>query len=114
MAADVPDRFEKLAPFALRARVLVVGRERLTRMRKRLAFVIMTRDLADNSRREMLRRLEGVQVVHALTAPDLERLFGLGNTKVVGFSRSTLATSLLRALREAEISAPGEGPAEAG
>lgn len=95
------ERFEKLAPFALRSRQVVVGRERLVQLRNRLAFVLMTTDMSERSRRELAAIFPCPQVC-ALTSADIERLFGFHNTKLVGFRRGTLANALRKALRDDE------------
>jgi len=100
----VSERFEKLAPFALRSRQVVVGRERLVQLRNRLAFVLMTTDMSERSRRELAAIFPCPQVC-ALTSADIERLFGFRNTKLLGFRRGSLANGMYRALREEE---PGE------
>ena len=93
------DKIEKLAPFALRSRQVVVGRERLVQLRNRLAFVLMTTDMSERSRRELAPIFPCPQVC-ALTSVDLERLFGFHHTKLLGFRRGSLANALLQALRE--------------
>jgi len=95
------EAFEKLAPFALRSRQVVVGRERLIQIRKKLCFVLMTTDMSDRSRQELAAIFPCPQV-NALTSADIERLFGFHNTKLLGFNRGPLANSLLKALRAAE------------
>jgi hypothetical protein len=101
------EEFEKLAPFALRARQVVVGRERLIQTRNRLAFVLMTTDMSERSRQELAAIFPCPQVF-ALTSADIERLFGYHNTKLVGFRRGPLANSALKALRKRDTSANTE------
>jgi hypothetical protein len=43
---------ERLFPFALRARILIVGREALLRSKSRLHFILITHDLSENSRKK--------------------------------------------------------------
>ena len=45
---------ERLFPFVLRARILLVGRETLLRSKSRLHFVLVTDDLSEQSRKEIL------------------------------------------------------------
>ncbi len=102
--------FEKLAPFMVRARIVVVGRERLARLRKKLAFVLVTEDISANSLRKILECFP-CDVVRVFLAPDLERMFGYRNTKVVGFRRSDLARAARRALAECVVTrAREDGP----
>jgi hypothetical protein len=105
------EEFEKLAPFALRARQVVVGRERLIQTRNRLAFVLMTTDMSERSRQELTAIFPCPQV-SALTSADIERLFGYHNTKLLGFRRGSLANSALKALRTGDASTNSEGSPE--
>ena len=45
---------ERLFPFVLRSRNLMVGRETLQRSKSKLHFVLITTDLSENSRTEIL------------------------------------------------------------
>ncbi len=98
------EKLDKLAPFALRSRQVVVGRERLVQLRNRLAFVLMTTDMSERSRRELTPIFPCPQVC-ALTSADIVRLFGFHNTKLLGFRRGSLANAILLALREGEAEA---------
>ena len=90
---------EKLLPFVLRAKLLVMGRERLRRLRKRLHFVWISTDISENSRREILRDLAGCPVVQAGRSSDFEEWLGLHNTKVLGLRKSSLAREVFRHLK---------------
>lgn len=46
MAKPNKDGVERMYPFVLRARILVVGREALSRLKGKLHFVLITRDLS--------------------------------------------------------------------
>ena len=92
------DQFAKLAPFARRSGTAITGRERLARLRKKLEFILVTEDLTENSRRK-LTSVFSCPIVTYLTSADVERLFGFRGTKVVGFTKSPLARTLLTALR---------------
>jgi hypothetical protein len=89
---------ERLFPFALRAGLLVVGREVLWRLRKRIHFVLLTTDLSANSLQEIRRDFAEVTLVQRYISADLEGFFKVRGTKVVGFKKSALARSLLREL----------------
>ncbi len=45
---------ERLFPFVLRARILLIGRETLSRSKSRLHFVLITEDLSENSYAEVV------------------------------------------------------------
>ena len=95
----------KLAPFLLRARALEVGRERLAQVRRRLAYLLVTTDLSENSLREVLAGYS-CPVYQCLTSSDVERLFGFHNTKILGFHRGPLATSVLPDLKPFAVASP--------
>ena len=91
------DSFEKLAPFAVRSRAVVTGRQNLLRKAKRLAFVLVTTDISENSRREILKA-HRCPVYQALVCEDVARLFAFRNTKVLGFLRNPVSAALRKAL----------------
>jgi hypothetical protein len=97
---------ETLFGFAVRARILLVGRDNIARARGRLHFVLVTEDLSANSRDEILEDFRHYPVVACYTSADLEKLLGVRNTKVVGFRKSTLAQSIYLALKEHRIHSP--------
>lgn len=82
--------FEKLAPFMLRARAVEVGRDRLAQIKKKLAYVLITTDISDNSKQEILRMFS-CPVYQKFTSEEIETMFGFRGTKVLGFHRSTLS-----------------------
>lgn len=94
--------FSKLAPFARRAGVAVTGRERLARLTKRLVFIWVTTDASERTVSE-LRGQFACPLVRCLTSADVERLVGYRGTKVVGFTRSSLAQALYRACADLSI-----------
>jgi hypothetical protein len=102
---------ERLFPFARRARLLIVGREQLRRSKSRLHFLLVTRDLAEGSRAELLADFAHYPIVQHYESADLERHFGLKGTKVVGFAKSTLAQSIYAELKEHRINKPAAGGA---
>lgn len=101
----------------LRARVVEVGRDRLEQVKNRLAFILVTTDISDNSRKKALEEFP-CPVYQCLTSQDIEELFGFKGTKLLGFHRSPLATSVLPDLRDylidldAIASAPEPLPAD--
>jgi len=102
---------ERLFPFVLRSRILLVGRDTLRRNRSRLHFVLITRDLSESSRAQVLSDLAHYPVVQHYTAADLEQFFGVKATKVIGFQKSGLAQSIYAELKEHRLNKPGDrGP----
>jgi hypothetical protein len=97
---------ERLFPFALRARILIVGREALLRSKSRLHFVLITHDLSENSRKEVLTDLVHYPIVQRYTAAELEEFFGLKGTKVLGFAKSGLAQSIYAEMKEDRVNKP--------
>jgi hypothetical protein len=98
-----PAAVERLFPFVLRSRILLVGRDTLRRSRSRLQFVLMTTDLSEGSGAQMLKDFECYPVVQCYTAADLERHFGVRGTKVIGFVKSRLAQSIYAELKTHRI-----------
>ena len=97
---------ERLFPFVLRSRNLIVGRDTLSRSKSRLHFVLVTRDLSEGSRSDILAEFAYYPVVQHFTSDDLERFFQLKGTKVVGFQKSGLAKSIYAELKEYRINQP--------
>jgi hypothetical protein len=97
---------ERLFPFALRARILIVGRETLLRSKGRLHFVLITTDLSEQSRKEILSDFAHYPVVQRYTAADLDQFFGLKGTKVLGFAKSGLAQSIYAEMKQDRLNKP--------
>ncbi|HEY6166786.1 MAG TPA: hypothetical protein VI454_02015 [Verrucomicrobiae bacterium] len=100
---------ERLFPFALRSRILLIGRDTLRRSKRKLHFVLITRDVSDNSRAEVLADFAHYPVVQHYTAADLEKFFGIKGAKVIGFGKSPLAQSIYAELKEHRINKPASG-----
>jgi len=81
---------ERLFPFVLRSRALLVGRDTLLRSKSKLHFILITLDLSEQSRAEVLKDFACYPVVQFYTSADLDRFFGLKGTKVIGFKKSGL------------------------
>lgn len=94
---------ERLFPFVLRSRNLLVGRERLRRSKRKLHFVLITTDLSENSRTEILSDFAHYPVVQRYTSEDLEKFFKVHGAKVIGFEKSGLAQSLYAGLKAYRI-----------
>jgi len=102
---------ERLFPLVLRSRLLLVGRETIRRSKSQLHFVLITCDISENSREEMLNTFRHYPVVQHYTAADLEEHFGLKGTKVIGFKKSALAQSIYAELKPHRINKPFVKPA---
>ncbi len=90
---------EGLFPFVLRARKLLVGRDTLRRSKSRLHFVLITRDISEASRDEILSDFAHYPVVQEYTTKQLEQFFGIKGAKVIGFKKSALAQSIYAGLK---------------
>jgi hypothetical protein len=99
---------ERLFPFVLRARILLVGRETLLRSKSKLHFVLITDDLSEQSRKEILSEFAHYPIVQRYTSAELERFFGLQGTKVLGFAKSGLAQSMYAEMKEHRINKPAK------
>lgn len=100
---------ERLFPFALRARILIVGRDTLLRNKSRLHFILITHDLSDQSRKEILSDFGHYPVVQRYTMAELEGFFQLKGTKVLGFAKSGLAQSIYAEMKEHRLNKPAAG-----
>ena len=97
---------ERLFPFVLRAKILMVGRETLRRSKSKLHFILVTDDLAPDIRAEVLLDFKHYPVVQHFTQPDVEAFFGIKRAKVVGFAKSGLAQSIYAELKVHRINEP--------
>ena len=91
---------ERLFPFVMRARNLLVGRDTLRRSKSKLHFVLITHDLSEQSRAEVLADFAHYPVVQHYASEELEKHFGLKGTKVIGFEKSGLAQSIYAELKQ--------------
>jgi ribosomal protein L7Ae-like RNA K-turn-binding protein len=101
---------ERLFPFVLKSRALIVGRDNLARSKGKLHFVLITTDISENSREQILKDFAHYPVVQHYTEADLEKHFRIKSTKVVGFAKSGLAQSIYAELKEQRINRPVEKP----
>jgi len=97
---------ERLFSFVMRSRILMVGRDTLARSKSKLHFVLITNDLSETSRAEILSDFAHYPVVQHYSAEELEKFFGTKGAKVIGFVKSSLARSLYAELREHRINRP--------
>ena len=97
---------ERLFPFVLRSRIVIAGRDTLLRSKSKLHFVLITTDISENSRAEILSEFAHYPVVQHYQTEDLEKYFGLKGAKVIGFAKSGLAQSLYAELKQHRINKP--------
>ena len=97
---------ERLFPFVMRARILLVGRDTLRRSKSRLHFILITTDLSEQSRKQVLSDFSHYPVVERYTSAELEQFFGLRGTKVLGFAKSGLAQSVYAEMKEQRVNKP--------
>jgi hypothetical protein len=105
---------ERLFPFVVRARMLLVGRETLARSKRQLQCVLITEDISPGSKDEVLREFKDYPILQHFQAAQFEGFFNVRNAKVVGFKKSSLAKSIYAELKEFRINAPppASGPKE--
>lgn len=99
-------KVERLLPFALRARILIPGREQLAHSKQRLHFVLITTDISEGSRSAILSKFAAYPVVQHFSSQEIAQHFGLENTKVLGFKKSGLAQSIYAELKEHRLNKP--------
>jgi len=97
---------ELLFPFVLRSRILLVGRSTLARSKSNLHFVLITRDISQNSREEILSDFRHYPVIQCYTEKELEEFFGVRGVKAIGFKKSGLAQSIYAGLKKHRINQP--------
>ena len=107
MSDETPTKpVERLFPFVLKSRSLIVGRDTLARSKGKLHFVLITTDISENSRAQILKDFEHYPVVQHYTEADLETHFRIKGAKVVGFAKSGLAQSIYAELKAHRINQP--------
>jgi len=109
MKAQAPTKsVERLYPFVIRSRILLVGRETLARSKSKLHFVHITLDISEQSRAEVLADFAHYPVVQLYTTAELEKFFGVKSAKVVGFQKSGLAQSIYAELKQHRLNKPAK------
>ncbi len=107
MTAPLPAKsVERLFPFVIKSRGLIIGRDTLQRSKSKLHFILITTDISENSRAEVLTDFKHYPVVQHYTAADLEKFFNVKGAKAVGFAKSGLAQSIYAELKEHRINQP--------
>ena len=102
---------ERLFPFVIKSRCLIVGRDTLARSKGQLHFILITTDISENSRAQILKDFEHYPVVQCYSEADLEKHFGFKGTKLVGFAKSGLAQSIYAELKPHRLNKPVTKPA---
>jgi hypothetical protein len=102
---------ERLFPFVLRAKILMVGRDTLARKKGKLHFVLITDDISESIRAKILVDFRHYPVVQHYRPADLEKHFGVKGAKTIGFTKSGLAQSIYAELKEHRINKPAPKPA---
>ena len=97
---------ERLFPFVVKTRGLLIGRDTLRANKNKLHFVLITEDIADSSRDEVLKDFSHYPVVQHFTGADLEKFFAVKGAKAVGFTKSGLAQSIYAELKAHRINQP--------
>lgn len=105
---------ERLFPFVKRTGILLVGRERLRGNLGKLHFVLITEDIANESRDEVLKDFKHYPVVQFFLPADLERCFGIRGCRAIGFMKSGLAQSIYAELKAHRINSPVSPPPRPG
>ena len=105
-AAASPEAVEKMFPFVLIGKYLVVGREALRNNKGRLHFVLIATDIIEAHREEVLRDLRHYPIVQHYTAAELEKFFQCKGAKAIGFTKSGLAQSIYAELKAYRINQP--------
>ena len=96
----------RLFPFVLKTKALLVGRDTLRANKGKLHFVLITTDIAESSREEVLRDFMHYPVVQYFTGADLENYFKVKGAKAIGFTKSGLAQSIYAELKSHRINQP--------
>ena len=97
---------ERLFPFVVRSRILLIGRETLGRSKSKLHFVLITLDISEQSRAQVLEDFAHYPVVQLYTSAELEQFFGVHGAKVIGFQKSGLAQSVYAELKQHRLNRP--------
>src|SRR5688500_7432584 len=97
---------ERLFPFVVRARLLMVGRETLARNKRNLHCVLISEDISAGSKEEVLRDFRDYPILQRFQSAEFEQFFNVRNAKVVGFKKSSLAKSIYTELKEFRVNAP--------
>ncbi|HEY5344759.1 MAG TPA: hypothetical protein VIK62_00275 [Verrucomicrobiae bacterium] len=101
---------ERLFPFVVKTRGLLVGRDTLRANKNKLHFVLITTDIAESSREEVLKDFSHYPVVQHFTGADFEKFFAVKGAKAIGFTKSGLAQSIYAELKAFRLNKPPNVP----
>jgi hypothetical protein len=101
---------ERLFPFVVKTRGLLVGRDTLRANKSKLHFVLITTDIAETSREEVLKDFSHYPVVQHFTGADFEKFFAVKGAKAIGFTKSGLAQSIYAELKSFRLNKPPNVP----
>jgi hypothetical protein len=101
---------ERLFPFVVKTRGLLVGRDTLRANKSKLHFVLITTDISEASREEVLKDFSHYPVVQHFTAADFEKFFAVKGAKAIGFTKSGLAQSIYAELKSFRLNKPEVKP----
>jgi hypothetical protein len=105
---------ERLFPFVVRARLLIAGREALAHSKRHLQCVLISTDISEGSRDQILRDFSDYPVVQRYTSAQFEQYFGARKAKVLGLKKSSLAKSIYGELKEFRLNKPPAAVEKAG
>ena len=94
---QLKEQLRPLANFARRAGIIINGREKLRRIQKQLHFILVTCDISGNSLQEIMQSCR-CPIYQALHSADLNELFGMPNTKIIGFKQNPLSANMAKLL----------------
>ena len=78
----------------------------MARNKGKLHFVLITTDLSEGSREDILKSFAHYPVIEHYASADLEKHFAVKGAKVIGFKKSNLAQSIYAELKEYRINVP--------
>ena len=97
---------ERLFPFVVRARMLLVGRDTLARNKRSLQCILISEDISPNSKEEVMRDFKDYPILQRYQSAQFQQFFNVRNAKVVGFKKSSLAKSIYSELKEFRVNTP--------
>ena len=97
---------ERLFPFVVRARLLIIGRDTLERSKRSLHCILISEDISANSKEEVLKDFKDYPILQRYQSAQFTEFFNVRGAKVVGFKKSSLAKSIYGELKEFRINVP--------
>lgn len=109
-----PRSVERMFPFVIRSRILLVGRDTLANSKSKLHFVLITTDLSESGQEAILAQFTHYPIVQHYSSAELGNFFGISGAKVVGFQKSGLAQSIYAELKQYRLNKPAGTGSEPG